>query len=88
MTCRRRPWKKSDKRYPGNESKYAELKESDLPCTESLKDTVARCVPYWHGTIAPGSYIGKTCDSGGSRKPACAALLNTLTISQTMTSLT
>ena len=38
---------RTDKRYPGNESKYAELKENDLPCTESLKDTVARCVPYW-----------------------------------------
>jgi 2,3-bisphosphoglycerate-dependent phosphoglycerate mutase len=53
------PLEKSDKRYPGNESKYAELKESDLPCTESLKDTVARCVPYWHGTIAPALISGK-----------------------------
>jgi len=24
-----RHWKKTDKRYPGNESKYSELKESD-----------------------------------------------------------
>ena len=53
------PLKKTDKRYPGNESKYAELKESDLPCTESLKDTVARCVPYWQGTIAPALMSAK-----------------------------
>ena len=50
---------KTDKRYPGNESKYAELKESDLPRTESLKDTVARCVPYWQNTIAPVLMSGK-----------------------------
>jgi 2,3-bisphosphoglycerate-dependent phosphoglycerate mutase len=50
---------KTDKRYPGNESKYSELKESDLPRTESLKDTVARCVPYWQGTIAPALMSGK-----------------------------
>jgi 2,3-bisphosphoglycerate-dependent phosphoglycerate mutase len=50
---------KTDKRYPGNESKYAELKESDLPRTESLKDTVARCVPYWQNTIAPVMMSGK-----------------------------
>ena len=53
------PLEETDKRYPGNESKYAELKESDLPRTESLKDTVARCVPYWQNTIAPVLMSGK-----------------------------
>jgi len=53
------PLKKTDKRYPGNESKYAELNESELPLTESLKDTVARCIPYWQNTIAPALMSGK-----------------------------
>lgn len=50
---------RSDKRYPGNEPKYRDLSEKDLPLTESLKDTVARCMPYWHGTIAPQVKSGK-----------------------------
>ena len=53
------PLEKTDKRYPGNESKYREIKESELPRTESLKDTVARCVPYWQDTIAPTLKSGK-----------------------------
>jgi 2,3-bisphosphoglycerate-dependent phosphoglycerate mutase len=50
---------RSDERYPGNELKYRDLSEKDLPLTESLKDTVARCMPYWHGTIAPQVKSGK-----------------------------
>ena len=49
----------TDKRYPGNDPKYRELGESELPLTESLKDTVARCVPYWHDVIAPTLKSGK-----------------------------
>ena len=30
-----------------------------MPLTESLKDTVARCVPYWQGTIALALMSGK-----------------------------
>jgi 2,3-bisphosphoglycerate-dependent phosphoglycerate mutase len=30
-----------------------------LPLTESLKDTVARVLPYWHDTIAPSVEAGK-----------------------------
>jgi len=45
--------KKTDKRYPGNESRYKDMDEKDLPLTESLKETVARFLPYWHETIAP-----------------------------------
>jgi 2,3-bisphosphoglycerate-dependent phosphoglycerate mutase len=44
---------KTDKRYPGNNPKYRELVENELPLTESLKDTIARCIPYWHDVIAP-----------------------------------
>ncbi len=30
-----------------------------MPPTESLKDTVARFLPYWHDTIAPAIRSGK-----------------------------
>lgn len=42
-----------DPRYPGHDPRYAGLPKSDLPLTESLKETVARFLPYWHETIAP-----------------------------------
>ncbi len=44
---------KKDPRYPGNEAKYKDLTEEELPLTECLKDTVARFLPYWHNVIAP-----------------------------------
>lgn len=44
---------KTDKRYPGNESIYRNLKEGELPTTECLKDTVERFMPYWRDEIAP-----------------------------------
>jgi len=42
-----------DPRHPGRDPRYAALTSDELPLTESLKDTVARFLPYWHGTIAP-----------------------------------
>ena len=50
---------KSDERYPGNDPRYADMNESDLPLTECLKDTVARFLPYWHDTIAPAIKSGR-----------------------------
>jgi len=50
---------KTDKRYPRNDPKYRELVENELPLTESLKDTIARCIPYWHDVIAPTLKAGK-----------------------------
>jgi len=35
------------------------LKPEEIPSTESLKDTVARFLPYWHETIAPTVREGK-----------------------------
>ena len=35
------------------------MSPDDLPLTESLKDTVARFLPYWHETIAPSIAAGK-----------------------------
>ena len=42
-----------DDRHPARDARYAQLPSSDLPLTESLKDTVARFLPYWHESIAP-----------------------------------
>jgi len=48
-----------DERYPGRDRRYAGLSPAELPLTESLKDTVARFLPYWHRTIAPDVRAGK-----------------------------
>jgi len=48
-----------DPRYPGHDPRYALLSRADLPLTESLKETVARFLPYWHDTIAPEIKSGK-----------------------------
>jgi 2,3-bisphosphoglycerate-dependent phosphoglycerate mutase len=53
------PLTADDPRYPGKDPRYAGLKKEDLPLTESLKDTVARFLPYWHETIAPTIKSGK-----------------------------
>ncbi|HQR35186.1 MAG TPA: 2,3-bisphosphoglycerate-dependent phosphoglycerate mutase, partial [Blastocatellia bacterium] len=50
---------KTDERYPGNDPRYADLSEAELPLTECLKDTVARMLPHWHEQIAPAVKAGK-----------------------------
>jgi 2,3-bisphosphoglycerate-dependent phosphoglycerate mutase len=47
------PLTPDDPRYPGLDPRYGDLKRSQIPLSESLKDTVARFLPYWHETIAP-----------------------------------
>jgi 2,3-bisphosphoglycerate-dependent phosphoglycerate mutase len=47
------PLTPDDPRHPGRDPRYATLSPSELPLTESLKETVARFLPYWHETIAP-----------------------------------
>jgi 2,3-bisphosphoglycerate-dependent phosphoglycerate mutase len=42
-----------DERYPGRDRRYADLGRQELPVTESLKETVARFLPYWQAAIAP-----------------------------------
>jgi 2,3-bisphosphoglycerate-dependent phosphoglycerate mutase len=49
----------ADPRYPGHDPRYADLSADELPLTECLKDTVARFLPFWHGTIAPTVTSGK-----------------------------
>jgi len=48
-----------DQRHPSHDPRYRGLKASDLPLTESLKDTIARFMPYWHETIAPAIESGQ-----------------------------
>ena len=48
-----------DERHPAHDPRYASLRPEDRPATESLKDTVARFLPYWNGTIAPAIQQGK-----------------------------
>ncbi len=53
------PLSPDDPRHPSRDRRYADVKPEELPLTESLKDTVARFLPYWHGTIAPEVAAGK-----------------------------
>jgi 2,3-bisphosphoglycerate-dependent phosphoglycerate mutase len=50
------PLTPEDPRYEGRDARYAGVK---VPLTESLKDTVARAVPYWQSSIAPAVRAGK-----------------------------
>jgi 2,3-bisphosphoglycerate-dependent phosphoglycerate mutase len=49
----------ADDRYLGNDPRYASLKPGEFPAAESLKDTVARFLPYWHETVAPAIQSGQ-----------------------------
>lgn len=42
---------KNDPRYPGNDEKYKNLNEEDLPLTENLNDTIKRVIKYWNSDI-------------------------------------
>jgi len=53
------PLTEEDPRHPSHDRRYASLSPNQLPLTESLKDTVARFLPYWHETIAPDIKAGK-----------------------------
>jgi len=53
------PLTPDDPRHPSRDRRYASLSPSELPLTESLKDTVARFLPYWHDAIAPDIKAGK-----------------------------
>ena len=53
------PLEPSDERWPGRDRRYAGLRPEELPATESLKDTVARFLPYWQERIAPEVKAGR-----------------------------
>ena len=50
---------KDDERYPGNDPKYSELKENELPTTENLIDTIERVMVYWNSDIVKDLEAGK-----------------------------
>jgi 2,3-bisphosphoglycerate-dependent phosphoglycerate mutase len=53
------PMAETDQYWPGKDRRYADLKPSELPKTECLKDTVARFLPYWEKEIVPELKAGK-----------------------------
>jgi 2,3-bisphosphoglycerate-dependent phosphoglycerate mutase len=53
------PLTPDDERWTGRDPRYKDLKPSEIPPSESLKDTVARFLPYWHETIAPTILSGR-----------------------------
>ena len=53
------PLEANDPRYPGHDPRYQHLSQAELPLTESLKETVARVVPYWNEVLVPAITAGK-----------------------------
>jgi 2,3-bisphosphoglycerate-dependent phosphoglycerate mutase len=53
------PLTADDDRHPSHDPRYADLSPDELPLGESLEDTVARFLPYWHECIAPAVRDGK-----------------------------
>jgi 2,3-bisphosphoglycerate-dependent phosphoglycerate mutase len=48
-----------DERHPRFDPRYAGVNSGELPATESLKDTLARVLPYWNSRIAPELRAGR-----------------------------
>lgn len=59
-TVRPPAMEETDERYAGRERKYAMVPKGQIPFTESLQDTVARVLPYWHERIEPMLMAGHT----------------------------
>jgi 2,3-bisphosphoglycerate-dependent phosphoglycerate mutase len=53
------PLEMTDTRFPGNDPLYSHLSPTDLPQSESLKDTLARLLPFWHDVAVPELHLGK-----------------------------
>ena len=49
----------NDKRNPASQEQYAGIDKKNLHIHESLKDTVARVIPYYESTIVPTIKSGK-----------------------------
>jgi 2,3-bisphosphoglycerate-dependent phosphoglycerate mutase len=46
-------------RWAGKDPRYRHLKPNEVPASESLKDTVARVLPFWSDSIAPAIQRGR-----------------------------
>jgi 2,3-bisphosphoglycerate-dependent phosphoglycerate mutase len=53
------PLAADDERHPRFDPRYAGIEAQLLPATESLKDTLARVLPFWHARIAPELRSGR-----------------------------
>lgn len=51
--------KADDERNPAKQAPYRDVNKKDLPLTESLKDTIARVIPYFEETVKPDMLAGK-----------------------------
>ena len=63
------PLPAGDDRLPDKDPRYSDVDPKDLPATESLKETVARFLPYWSDEIVPAIKAGKQvliCAHGNS----------------------
>eukprot|EP00698_Gefionella_okellyi_P014718 TRINITY_DN408_c0_g1_i1.p1 TRINITY_DN408_c0_g1~~TRINITY_DN408_c0_g1_i1.p1 ORF type:complete len:258 (+),score=74.60 TRINITY_DN408_c0_g1_i1:42-815(+) len=49
----------SSQYFPGNDPKYASIDRALIPRAESLKDTIARCLPFWNENIATALKSGQ-----------------------------
>jgi 2,3-bisphosphoglycerate-dependent phosphoglycerate mutase len=54
------PLSPDDPRHPRFDVRYADLDSGLLPASESLKDTLARVMPFWEARIAPELRSGRT----------------------------
>ena len=45
--------REEDPRNPRFDIRYGEIPREELPQTESLKETIERCLPYWNEVILP-----------------------------------
>jgi len=54
------PIEKDHECYTGKDSRYKDLKEEEIPITESLKDVIARVEPWAKEVLEPDLKAGKT----------------------------
>jgi 2,3-bisphosphoglycerate-dependent phosphoglycerate mutase len=53
------PLAADDKRHPRFDPRYANIDSSQLPATESLKDTLERVLPFWESRISSDLLAGR-----------------------------
>src|SRR6188768_3301406 len=54
------PLPRDDPQHPRFDRRYASVPATELPAAESLKDTLARVLPYWNARLAPELAAGRS----------------------------
>jgi len=54
------PLSRDDAQHPRFDRRYASVPAAELPAAESLKDTLARVLPFWNARIAPELAAGRS----------------------------